>query len=203
MTRSIHTLLAAAGLLLASCTTITVEPQPLSLPALPAAARPALDFVLHTTKDPYLGLDFEGPRYASESRVDGEDLARATATIRAALEATAAFASVTRGGAGQRLHCDLRVRFRPADGSGAMIIFMSAGVLPFATDSHHELVATVTAPGRAPQDYTFRCETYTFAWVPLLPVAIVQGLFQSSPLQQIIDALVAQMAHDGWLGASQ
>lgn len=72
-------------------------------------------------------------------------------------------------------------------------------MLPDVHGSHHELVARVTSPGRPPQTYTARSQSQTFVWVPLLPVGLWQAAFQSAPLQQAVDALVAQIAADGWL----
>jgi hypothetical protein len=187
---------AALVLSLASCRTITVEPEGPGLPALPAAKRPALDFELHVTVDPHLSC-----RDTLESQsvvVDGEDLADLIAPFREALEATNVFSTIRRAPAGRRLHCNLSVRMFHPDPM-AFLLVCTAGLSPEVTNCHYEIVASVSAPGRLPQTYTVRSHGQTLLWTPLIPIGLVQLLVQSGTLQQTMDSLVARMAAYGWL----
>jgi len=187
---------ALLSLALVSCRTITVEPAGLALPRIPAERRPALAFDLRYSTDAALAYpELDG----HVERFDGEDLAAETATLRDALVATQAFSSVRRGRPGRRLHCDLQVRAGFGTGTQMMSVVMTAGILPDIHSSHYELVASVTAPGRPPRTYTAKSDSETWVWLPLLPVGVCQLAFQSAPLQQAVDALVAQIAADDWL----
>lgn len=178
-------------------TFVTVEPVLDAVPAPRAAQRPALDFGLHATLDPRLVAPELDGKAARE--LDGEDLAEATATFQGLLCATGAFASVERAPAGRRLHCELQARSAGMLHGGGVLFALTCGLVPELQTGADELVAQVTAPGRAPKSYRVTCHNSTWLWLPLLPVGLVQGLVQRFPPQQAVDALVAQMARDGWL----
>ena len=187
---------AALLLVLTACRTITVDPPGNVLPALPEAKRPALDFALHVTEDPQLWDP--GLTHLRAEVVDGEDLADLVPTLRDALEATNAFSTIRRAPTGQRLHCDLSVRMYHMTPEGLGLV-ITAGLWPHVEHEYYEVIAIMSAPGRAPQTYTVRGHAETLLWSPLIPIGLVQWVVQSGTLQQTIDALVARAAADGWL----
>jgi hypothetical protein len=183
----------------AGCRMITVAPLPLAPATSTIAARPDFDFELQLTEDP--GLTRKELGYLAR-KVDGEELARAQDAYREALLATDRFASVQPASAGQRLHCSLAVRAHRAIPE-TMVLVLSAGLIPDAKSERIELVATVTAPGRAATVYKVRARSHTLLWSPLIPIGLVQMVTQTGTLQQGIDALVASIAADGWLESAQ
>ena len=188
--------LGAFLLLVSACTTIRVEPN-VSLASVRGLQRPSLDFELHRTGGSWL-VSTPLDRRSAEG-LDGEDLAQATVPFRAALLATEAFAGVARAAAGRRLHCDVQMYRGGSTYAGGMFLGLSLGLIPDLGNQECEIVALVTAPGREPRTYRASGNASTWLWLPLVPVGIVQCASQRSVLQQTVDAIVAQMAQDGWL----
>jgi hypothetical protein len=190
---SVTTVAAAAA-----CTTIRVEPEPARDLPLPVPRVPALAFDLHVAEDPRLtnpGIDTTWVR-----ELDGEDLAMATEPIVHALRETGAFGGVIRRKPGDALHCDLHLRRHACGPSGGgFLLLLSSGVFPEFRSVYYELAARVTAPGKEPRSYRATCHAEDCLCVLLLPVGLVQGLTQRTALQQTVDAVVLQMAADGWL----
>jgi len=195
-------LLAATFTALAGCRSITVVPEAARLPTVAAGQRRDVTFDLRYDRH-LLALD----PAATDDVVayDGEDLYVEAQRVRDALVATGAFADVRRARTprADTLHCDLHVRYAFDAGTQLMSIVLTAGVAPDRHRGDLLLEAVVRAPGRTQARYAFRTESVTWIWVPLLPIGLGQLALQRPPLQQTVDALVAQLAADGLLAAER
>jgi hypothetical protein len=180
-----------------SCMWANVEPAP-DLDLVHArSARPALGFDLRFTEDPRLISPGADAEWAEE--FDGEDLAEQTAIFRAALEGTGTFGSITRTQAVDGLHCAFELHWDSGVFGGGVWFALTLGLIPDLTLDEYLLTATVSAPGRQSSSYRVRTSGRTFLWLPMLPVGLVQAAVRRGELQQTVDALVTQMAKDGWL----
>ena len=186
---------------LAACSTLSVEPPPATEFPLHPARPPALRFELVVDRVLPRRLFDTGSRDPSE--LAGKPLARAARNFADYLRNTGAFAAVASDAeapADAQLSCNLRLHQR-ASGLSAdgLLLTMSCGLIPEFATFDHELEACVSAPGRAPRTYRAVCSEQGCVWLPGLPVALVQVLTRRSPMQQTVDAVVAQIAADGWL----
>jgi hypothetical protein len=190
--------LVAASALLGACTSyeMTITPAPGSLPERPLARRPGLSLEVDSTYAPYVDGQLDlGDVYARDGQlglVEGR-------VYRNAFESTRQFAAVQTGQAGSSLHCRLAIvsgREPPNELLRTVSILFTFGLL-----AHHQreivsLTATVSAPWRAPMDYALEAEIDTRA--VSADASGPRRLFYE-PEQQIVDALVARLAADGWL----
>lgn len=180
-----------------SCTWANVEPAP-DLDLVHArSARPALGFDLRFTEDPRLLSPGADAEWAEE--FDGEDLAEQTSLFRAALEGTGTFGSITRTPAVDGLHCAFELRSKSGVFGGGVWFALTLGSIPDLAQDEYSLTANVSAPGRQACTYRVRTSGKTFLWLPMLPVGLVQAAVRRGDLQQTVDALVTQLAKDGWL----
>ena len=184
--------LAAPG-----CMWANVEPEPDLDRVRASSARPALGFDLRVIRDrrllaPGVDVDWRDER-------DGEDLAEDTAIFRTALEGTGTFGSITRTQAVDGLHCAFELRSTPGTFGGGVFFALTLGLLPDCAYDEYLLTANVSAPGRQSCSYRVRTSGKTILWLPLMPIGLVQLAARRGDLQQTVDAMVTQLAKDGWL----
>lgn len=187
----------AALLVAAGCMSTTVEPAPDLVRLRAESTRPAFGFDLRFARDPRLqrpGLPAE-----SAQELDGEDLARETERFREALEGTQAFGAIERTHAAGGLHGTFELRESGGLACGGMFFGLSLGLIPDLQSTDYELTAHVSAPGKTARSYRVRTAGAFVLWLPLFPIGLVQSLTQRGELQQSVDAIVTQMAQDGWL----
>jgi hypothetical protein len=185
-------LLAAPG-----CMWANVDPEP-DLDLVPErSARPALGFDLRVIRDPRLLVPDVDVEWCEKR--DGEDLAEETAIFRAALEGTGTFGSITRTQAVDGLHCAFELRSTPGTFGGGVFFALTLGLIPECAYDEYLLTANVSAPGRQSCSYRVRTSAKFLMWLPLLPIGLVQLAARRGDLQQTVDAMVTQLAKDGWL----
>ena len=115
------------------------------------------------------------------------------------LEGTATFGPITRTQAVEGLQCAFELRSAPGSFGGGVLFALTLGTIPDCAYDDYLLTANVSAPGRQSCTYRVRTSGKTLLWLPLLPIGLVQLAPRRGDLQQTVDAMVTQMAKDGWL----
>ena len=184
----------------ASCSTyeIAIEPAPVALAPREADARLPLTFAVRSTYAPFVDEDLSTTDlYPRDRRLLRDEVAR----YAQALTATGQFASVTEGAPGNGLHCQFVIvsgREPSNEFVRVLSILLTLTLLPHEQREIVRLQAEVSSPSRASATYECRA-LVTSSATAFDDTRLRRPRSFSGPEHELVAALVARMATDGFL----